>query len=114
MPGIETEFLVFVHAVLCGVFVTSVYLALRVLRRLFGHLLWVIQLEDGIYWLFTTIYVFVQVYHTSDGIVRWHFVLGVVFGVILLRFFTVLAKKADQKICVFTKKKFVKSIDKSF
>lgn len=113
MLGIETEFAVFIHAVLNGIFVTSVYLSLRVLRRLAGHALWVIQLEDGAYWVFTALYLFVQVYHTSDGSVRWYFVLGVVFGMILMRSLMQLAKKVDQKIYIFIRKKFGKSIDKS-
>lgn len=113
MLGIETEFAVFVHAVLDGILVTAVYLAIRALRRLVGHALWAVQMEDGIFWMFTAIYMFVQVYHTSDGTVRWYFALGVVVGAVLMRILLFFAKKLDQKIYTFIRKKFGKSIDKS-
>lgn len=113
MLGIETEFAVFVHAVLNGILVTAVYLSLRAFRRLVRHALWAVQTEDGIFWIFTALYLFVQVYHTSDGTVRWYFALGVVVGMVLMKILLLFAKKADQKIYIFIKKKFGKTIDKS-
>lgn len=113
MLGIEIEFAVFVHAILTGIFVVSVYLSLRVIRRLIGHALWVINLEDAFYWTAMALYLFVQIYHTSDGIVRWYFVLGVVFGAIFMRFLALIARKIDFKMYTFIRKKSGKSVDKN-
>ena len=113
MLGIEIEFAVFIHAILTGVLVVSVYLSLRVIRRIIGHALWMINLEDALYWIFTAIYLFVQIYHTSDGDIRWYFVLGVVIGAFLMRILAFLAKKIDLKMYTFLRKKFGKSIDKN-
>lgn len=113
MLGIEIEFAVFIHAILNGIFVVSVYLSLRVIRRLISHALWVINLEDALYWISTALYLFVQIYHTSDGIVRWYFVLGVVFGAILMRILALAAKKIDLKMYTFLHKKSGKSVDKN-
>ena len=113
MLGIEKEFLVFLHAIITGVFVTAVYLSLRVLRRIFRHALWVINIEDFIYWIFVSQYFFVQIYHTSNGEIRWYFVLGVVIGAILMHFFVAFTKKIDQKLSDLMEKKNGKTIDKS-
>lgn len=105
MLGIQIEFAVFNHAILTGIFLVSVYLGLRVLRRLVGHQLWMINLEDALYWIFTVGYLFVQIYHTSDGMIRWYFVLGLVIGALVMRFSAFLAKKIDKKISTFLQKK---------
>ena len=112
MLGIDREFMIFLHAILTGIFVTAVYLGLRVLRRIFGHPLWVINIEDFLYWVFTSQYFFVQIYHTSNGEIRWYFVLGVLVGAALMRFLVLLAKKIDRKLSDLLDKKFGKSIDK--
>ena len=105
MLGIGKEFAVFLHAGLTGVLVVSVYLSLRVLRRLIKHTIWVINIEDAIFWITSSIYLFVQIYYTSSGVIRWYFVLGVVFGVLFMRILTAFAKKVHKKISVFTSRK---------
>ena len=98
MLGIEKEFLVFLHAIITGVFVTAVYLSLRVLRRIFRHALWVINIEDFIYWIFVSQYFFVQIYHTSNGEIRWYFVLGIGLGASAMSVFLVAVRKWYRKI----------------
>ena len=113
MLDIGMEMRIFIHAVLTGIFAVSVYLSLRVIRRLVRHALWAVNLEDVIYWISMALYLFVQICHTSDGVIRWCFVLGVVLGAFLMIFFVFLARKIEQKIYVFTRKKSGKSVDKS-
>ena len=105
MSGIGKEFAVFLHAGLTGMLVVAVYLSLRVLRRLIHHALWAINIEDAVFWVLTSIYMFVQIYYTSAGLVRWYFVLGVVVGVALMRIFVAGAGKIYKKMCDFTRKK---------
>jgi len=83
MLGIGVEFGFFIHAALSGVIVTTVYTCIRVLRRLIGHNLIVIAAEDLLFWVGTAIYLFSQMYQTSDGSIRWFFVLGVLFGMLV-------------------------------
>lgn len=52
----------------------------QVLRRLVAHRLWLINLEDACYWAGISVYTFVQIYHTSDGVLRWYIGLGIAFG----------------------------------
>lgn len=80
MSGIEAEGMTFVQAVLAGMIVYSSYTCIRKFRRIIKHNLTAIAIEDMAFWLGTAIYLFVQIYYTSDGSIRWFFVLGVVIG----------------------------------
>ena len=73
MTGIQEEFMVFLAAVLSGGIIRLVYRCISCFRQIVRHNLTVIGIEDLIFWIGTAVYVFVQIYHTSDGSVRWHF-----------------------------------------
>ena len=87
MPGIREEMMVFLAAVAAGGIVRLVYQCIRCFRRIVSHTLAAIGVEDMIFWLGSAVYMFVQIYHTSDGSIRWYFLLGVVLGVILMSVF---------------------------
>lgn len=80
MHGIETEGMAFLESVLSGMVVYSAYTCIRALRRVVKHNLFAIAAEDFFYWLGTAFYLFVQIYHTNNGSIRWYFILGVVLG----------------------------------
>lgn len=85
--GIEKELSVFLQAALAGNLVYLVYSVIRVLRRIIKHNLFFISLEDLIFWIGTGIYLFIKIYQTSNGSIRWYFVIGVLAGGILTHFF---------------------------
>ena len=101
MPGIREEIIVFFIAVIAGCVIRLCYEGISCLRNIFRHKLYLIEIEDIIYWIGTAIYLFVQIYYTSDGRIRWFFVLGVVLGVIVSTFFIQKMKKVLKKICDF-------------
>lgn len=74
----------FVSAFFSGIFLCSVYLAIGKIREIIKHRLWLINIEDGIYWGMVFAYLFVQIYYTNNGAIRGYYVLGVVGGVIFL------------------------------
>ncbi len=78
--GIGKELSVFLQAVLAGNFIYLVYSVIRVMRRLWKHNLFFVSLEDLVFWIGTGIYLFIKIYQTSDGIIRWYFVIGVLLG----------------------------------
>ena len=84
--GIEKELSVFLQAILAGNIIYLVYSVIRVVRRLWKHNLFFVSLEDLIFWIGTGIYLFVRIYQTSDGIIRWYFVIGVLLGGIVTHF----------------------------
>lgn len=82
MLTINQEVSIFVVAVLAGIIVAAAYNVIRIIRRLIPHKLWVISIEDLAFWLGTSIFLFVKMYETSDGSIRWFFIIGVALGAI--------------------------------
>lgn len=97
MLGIEVEISVFLQALLSGSIVLYVYYCIRIFRRLIKHNLFFISVEDLFFWIGTGLYMFVELYRTSDGSVRWFFVIGAVTGVVLSYGLTVVARKLYEK-----------------
>ncbi len=98
MLGVEKEMAIFVHAVIAGMVVYGTYTLLRVIRRIIRHNLISVSIEDFLFWVGTSFYLFIEIYYTSDGSVRWFFILGVVLGMIFLSFLIFLTKKICEKI----------------
>ena len=113
MPGIREEFIVFVLAVLSGAIVRLVYKCISSFREIVRHSLVAIGAEDFLFWLGSALYLFVQIYHTSDGSIRWYFILGVVLGAVLAAFLIRQAEKIHKKMDARSKKNSSKTIDKS-
>lgn len=105
MLGLEKEMAIFVHSVLAGMAVYGAYTVIRIIRRIIKHNLLAVSIEDFLFWTGTSFYLFMEIYHTSNGSVRWFLILGIVAGMIFLSFSVFLAKK--------TWKKIKKSVDKS-
>lgn len=101
MMEIKEELLMFLTAIVSGMIVRLVYHCIECIRMIYRHKLLYIELEDLLYWIGTAIYLFVQIYHTSYGSVRWSFVLGVVIGVGISTIFIRKIKKTLKKICNF-------------
>lgn len=100
--GIEKELSVFMQAALAGNLVYLVYSAIRVMRRIIKHNLFFVSLEDLIFWIGTGIFLFVKIYQTSNGSIRWHFVIGVLTGGILTHF--IICKIAKKYIAKWKKR----------
>ena len=82
MQGLEKETAIFFCAFLSGCVTVYVYQILNVVRGLWKHGRKLINAEDILYWLGISGYLFYQMYQTTYGIIRWHFILGVVAGAI--------------------------------
>ena len=102
MPGIEKEGIVFVEALLAGMIVLTSYTCIRKFRRVVKHNLFAVAVEDLVFWIGTAFYLFVQIYHTSDGGIRWYFVLGVVVGATVMLLLGKIEKNIHKKM--YTKK----------
>ena len=82
MLGIKNELLVFLCACLAGAIVRSGYEILTLLRKMLIHSDLVKGIEDLIYWILMSAYIFSQMYATTYGSIRWYFLLGLVLGII--------------------------------
>lgn len=97
MPGIREEVLIFVQAFLVGAILCTVYLCLRIFRRIVKHGLLAVSVEDFFFWTASGCYLFVKIYRTSDGNIRWYFVLGVILGAVFLAMLIRKVKKTVAK-----------------
>ena len=88
MLGIGTEAEIFLYAGLSGAVVFLSYGILVCIMKIVPH-----GLEDLIFWLIVSGYLFRQMYETTYGSIRWFFALGVVCGALLTYFAGILAKK---------------------
>ena len=102
MPGIEKEVIVFVIAVLSGASVRLAYKCLGCFREIVKHSLAMMGAEDMIFWIGAAIYLFIQIYQTNSGRIRWHFILGVVIGAVLM---SLLVKKLKNFWKIFLRKR---------
>ena len=81
--GIEKELSIFAQAVLAGNVACLGYYVIRVFRRLIRHNLFWISVEDFCYWIGIGFYLFLVIFQTSNGSIRWYFVVGTLLGGIL-------------------------------
>lgn len=102
--GIGKETAILLYAGLSGVIVFLSYQMLYLFRRLLRHSSIIIGIEDLLYWVAVSAYIFRQMYRTIYGSIRWFFVLGVVLGCLLAW----SGKKLSKEIW----KKWKKSLEK--
>ena len=104
--------MVFLAAVVSGGIVRLIYQCIRCFRRIVSHTPAALGAEDLIFWLGSAVYMFVQIYHTSDGSIRWYFILGVGLGVILMWVFLDREEKLFKKIYGNKEKDLRQGLDK--
>ena len=109
MPQIQVEIMIFFSAVLSGAVLRAVYRGIGCVREWIPHRAAVIELEDLLYWLAAALYLFVQIYHTSNGSIRWYFILGVVVGAVFTSLLFRRMKKIPKKIYGERHKEFMKT-----
>ena len=78
--GIRKELVIFLQAILAGNLVCLAYHVIRIFRRLVRHNLFWVSFEDILFWIGTGLYLFISIYQTSNGSIRWYFVVGAILG----------------------------------
>ncbi len=78
--GIGAEGGIFLYAGLAGMSVLCTYYILICFRKLIRHSDLASGIEDVIFWIAASIYIFRRMYETTYGSIRWFFVLGVLCG----------------------------------
>ena len=82
-PVILKELSVVVTAVVSGILITFVYDLLRIFRRIFSHGKFWIGVEDFIFWIWTTLWIFSVLYRENDGSIRMYTILAMAGGMML-------------------------------
>lgn len=116
MSGTQFSEAVFHEAHACwrslavGIVLMMIYDIFRLFRLLVKHSVWLIGVEDVIYWVFASFTVFGLFYLENDGALRFYMIGAVIFGMILYdrivstNFFRVL-KKAGRCFRIKIRKK---------
>lgn len=98
MLEIREEVMIFLLAVIAGAVVRLSYRCICCFRSIVRHSLYAVEIEDMLFWIGAAVYLFVQIYHTSDGSIRWYFVLGVALGTIFMTVFLRGVQNLSEKI----------------
>lgn len=68
---------------LLGALLALVYDCIRILRMLFTHWNWVVDVEDLSFWILTAWCVFKTLFHYNEGVLRGYAFVGMFLGVIV-------------------------------
>ena len=82
-PVIFRELTTVMRAVVCGAMITFVYDFFRIFRRVLSHNHFWIGIEDLIFWIGTTVWIFSVLYRENDGSFRMYTILAMVLGMVV-------------------------------
>lgn len=108
------EFSVLCLSMLSGIAAGFTYDIFRLKRRILRSGVVTIQIEDAIFWIFTTLIVLITIQRSNDGEIRIYPLLSTVAGCFLYLLITTKCfwKKIKRK--TYKNKKSVKKINKKF
>ena len=84
--AITVELQFFLISILWGVIILLVYDILRILRRLIPHNGIILALEDILFWVLTSLFIFAMIYTMNNGTIRGFSVMGMGIGMTLYHF----------------------------
>ena len=70
-------------AFVSGAFITFIYDLLRIFRRVISHGNVWISMEDFLFWIWTSLWIFSVLYRTNDGSLRIYTIFAMVLGMII-------------------------------
>lgn len=76
----------FAISILWGAIVLLTYDGFRIFRRLKKHGNIMIAIEDILFWIAASIFIFVMIYQVNDGIIRGFCVMGMAIGMVMYHF----------------------------
>ncbi len=105
----ETD--VFLAAFLTGVFLLFVYDLLRIVRKILPHKMWLVGVEDLIFWICGAIVLFAMLYRENSGYIRGFVIGGVLTGMLL---YNLLLSARFVKVSVFLLEKLLFVLGRPF
>lgn len=103
-PVISGELQVVGRALLHGMVITLVYDEIRIFRRIIAHGNFWIGVEDFLFWIWTSLWIFSVLYRENDGSFRMYTILAMVSGMLLYH------KTVSEPLVNFFGKKLKKQI----
>jgi spore cortex biosynthesis protein YabQ len=84
--AIATELQFFLISILWGVIILFVYDFLRIFHRIIKHNTIILALEDIIFWVVASVFIFAMIYNSNNGIIRGFSVIGVSLGMVFYHY----------------------------
>lgn len=99
--SILIEFFDFLTFLTLGAFLAFIYDIFRSARFIFKHPNWLVGLEDILYWIFCTIFVFYIILRINYGNIRWYIIIAIFSGSLI--YFYSISKFIKNLIIKFIK-----------
>lgn len=84
--AITIELKFFLISILWGAIVLLAYDGLRILRRLIKHNGFFLAVEDLLFWVITSVFIFAMIYQVNNGVIRGFSVMGMAIGMVLYHY----------------------------
>lgn len=82
-PALTVELQFFLISILSGAILLLVYDIYRILRRVIKHNNFFIALEDLVFWIAASLFIFAMLFKENDGIIRGFAIIGMAIGMVL-------------------------------
>lgn len=84
-PEIINESHFLFYSILSGIIITVVYDAIKIIRNVIPHNGFFEALEDTIFWIFASLFLFSMLYKVNNGTVRWFAIAGTFVGMLVYK-----------------------------
>lgn len=84
--AIATELQFFLISILWGAIILFVYDFLRIFHRIIKHNTVLLAIEDIIFWVVASVFIFAMIYNSNNGIIRGFSVIGVSLGMVFYHY----------------------------
>lgn len=84
-PEIINESHFLFYSILSGIIITVIYDVIKIIRNVIPHHGFFIALEDTVFWIFASLFLFSMLYKLNNGTVRWFAIAGSGIGMIVYK-----------------------------
>ncbi|MGE4282578.1 MAG: spore cortex biosynthesis protein YabQ [Clostridia bacterium] len=103
--SVTNQAYIFLSSIVGGLIIGLVFDIFRILRRVIKTVNFITYIQDILFWIIVTMIIFLLVFVTNDGELRWYEFLGVVLGIIFYNLlFSTYVIKISVTIINFIKK----------
>lgn len=81
---VELQF--FLISILWGALILASYDVLRIFRRVIKHNYFFIAIEDLLFWVITSVFIFAMIYNENNGIIRGFSIMGMALGMVIYHY----------------------------
>ena len=85
-PAITIELQFFLISILWGAILLATYDILRIFRRIVTHDSFFIAVEDMVFWVIASLFIFAMIYHENNGTIRGFSIMGMLLGSIVYHY----------------------------